>query len=108
DRRRPRLERAPQLSENGLIAKADLDAVSGAYKVAEAEYADSLDEAKNRQGVLAPRRSGLEIARQQFADAVIYTPIAGAVRVRTANVGEYLASGAPVVTLVQMNPLRLK
>jgi RND family efflux transporter MFP subunit len=105
---RARLERALQLSENGLLAKADLDAVNGAFKVAEAEYADSLDEAKNRQGVLAQRRSELEIARQQLADAVLYAPITGAVRQRTANSGEYLAAGAPVVTLVQMNPLRLK
>lgn len=108
DSARARLERAQQLLENGLLAKADLDAVSGAYKVAEADYADSLDEAKNRQGVLAQRRSELEIARQQLADAILYAPIAGAVRVRNANIGEYLASGAPVVTLVQMNPLRLK
>jgi RND family efflux transporter MFP subunit len=108
DSTRARLDRALQLAENGLMAKADVDAVSGAYKVAEAEYADSLDEAKNRQGLLAQRRSELEIARQQLADAVLYAPIGGAVRQRNANIGEYLAAGAPVVTLVQMNPLRLK
>jgi RND family efflux transporter MFP subunit len=108
DSARARLDRALQLSENGLMAKADLDAVNGAYKVAEAEYADSLDEAKNRQGVLAQRRSELEIARQQLTDSVLYAPITGAVRVRNANNGEYLAAGAPVATLVQMNPLRLK
>ena len=108
DSSRARLDRALQLAENGLMAKADLDAVTGAYKVSEAEYADSLDEAKNRQGILAQRRSELEIARQQLADSVLYAPIAGAVRVRNANSGEYLAAGAPVVTLVQMNPLRLK
>jgi RND family efflux transporter MFP subunit len=108
DSARARLDRALQLSENGLMAKADLDAVTGAYKVAEADYADALDEAKNRQGILAQRRSELEIARQQLADSVLYAPIAGAIRQRNANVGEYLAAGAPVVTLVQMDPLRLK
>ncbi len=81
---------------------------AGAYKVTEAQYADALDEGKNRQGVLAQRRSELEIARQQLKDAVLYAPIAGAVRQRQANVGQYLAAGAPVVTLVQMNPLRLR
>jgi len=105
---RARLDRATQLFERGLLAKADLDQVSGAYKVTEAQYADSLDEGKNRQGILAQRRSELEIARQQLADAVLYAPIAGAVRQRSANEGQYLAAGAPVVTLVQMNPLRLR
>jgi len=103
-----RLDRALQLSDRGLIPKADLDAVNGAYKVTEAQYADALDEGKNRQGLLAQRRSELEIARQQLNDAVLYAPIAGAVRQRHANVGQYLAAGAPVVTLVQMNPLRLR
>jgi membrane fusion protein, multidrug efflux system len=108
DSARARLDRATQLLEKGLLAKADLDTVSGAYKVTEAQYADALDEGKNRQGVLAQRRSELEIARQQLKDAVLEAPIAGAVRQRHANVGQYLAAGAPVVTLVQMNPLRLR
>ena len=63
DSARARLDRAGQLTEKGLISRADLDAVSGAYKVTEAQYADALDEGKNRQGVLAQRRSELEIAR---------------------------------------------
>ena len=108
DSARARLDRATQLLEKGLLAKADLDTVSGAYKVTEAQYADALDEGKNRQGVLAQRRSELEIARQQLKDAVLEAPIAGAVRQRHANIGQYLAAGAPVVTLVQMNPLRLR
>lgn len=108
DSAKARLDRANQLSERGLLAKADLDTVNGAYKVTEAQYADALDEAKNRQGVLAQRRSELEIARQQQADTILYAPISGAVRQRQSNVGQYLAAGSPVVTVVQMNPLRLR
>ena len=108
DSTKARLDRIAQLAEKGLISKADLDAVSGTYKVAEAQYADALDEGRNRQGVLAQRRSELEIARQQFDDAVLYAPIAGSIRQRHANIGQYLAAGAAVVTLVQMSPLRLR
>ena len=108
DSARARLDRAAQLVDKGLISRADLDAVNGAYKVTEAQYADALDEGKNRQGVLAQRKSELEIARQQLNDAVLYAPIAGSVRLRQANVGQYLAAGATVATLVQMSPLRLK
>jgi len=103
-----RLDRAQQLSQGGLMAKADLDAISSAYKVTEAQYADSLDEARNRQGVLAQRKSELEIARQQLADTVLYAPIDGVIRARTANVGQYVAAGAPIATVVQMSPLRLR
>lgn len=108
DAARLRMDRANQLFDRGLIAKADLDTVVSSFKVADAQYADALDEGKNRQGVLAQRLSEVQIARQQLNDTVLYAPIAGAVRQRSANVGEYLAAGTPVVTLVQMNPLRLK
>jgi len=108
DAARARLDRANQLFDRGLMAKADLEVVSSGFKVADAQYADALDEGKNRQGVLAQRQSELQIARQQLDDAILYAPISGAIRQRSANVGEYLAAGATVVTLVQMNPLRLR
>jgi membrane fusion protein (multidrug efflux system) len=38
----------------------------------------------------------------------LYAPIDGMVRLRTGNVGQYVAVGAPVLTIVQMNPLRLR
>jgi RND family efflux transporter MFP subunit len=90
------------------MAKADLDATNSAYKVTEAQYADAQDEVRNRQGVLAQRKSELEIARQQLADAVLYSPIDGMVRVRSANVGQYIAAGATIASIVQMSPLRLR
>jgi membrane fusion protein, multidrug efflux system len=108
DGTRFRLDRATQLYEKGLMAKSDFDVTNSAYKVAEAQYADALDEARNRQGVLSQRKSELEIARQQLADTVLYSPIGGSVRQRSANVGQYVSAGTPVVTLVQMNPVRLR
>jgi RND family efflux transporter MFP subunit len=108
DGTRFRLDRASQLYEKGLMAKSDFDVANSAYKVSEAQYADALDEARNRQGVLSQRKSELEIARQQLADAVLYSPIGGSVRQRNANVGQYVSAGTPVVNLVQMNPVRLR
>jgi len=103
-----RLDRAQQLYDKGLMAKSDFDVANSAYKVAEAQYADALDEARNRQGVLSQRKSELEIARQQLADAVLYSPIGGTIRQRSANVGQYVSAGTPIVNVVQMNPVRLR
>ena len=108
DAARSRLDRAKQLFDKGLLPKADFDTTNSAYKVAEAKYEDSLEEVRNRQALLAQRRSELEIARQQFADAVLYAPINGMIRQRNANVGQYLTAGSPVVNVVQIHPLRLK
>jgi RND family efflux transporter MFP subunit len=108
DAARSRLERARLSFEKGLLPKADFDTTNSGYKVAEARHEDSLDEARNRQALLAQRRSELEIARQQLADTILYAPIGGMIHQRNANVGQYLTAGTPVVTVVQMQPLRLK
>jgi RND family efflux transporter MFP subunit len=97
-----------ELAQRDLISRAELDAAVSQLAVAEARYQDSLEEVRNRQAIVAQRRSELEIARQQLADTVIVSPIDGAVRQRQASVGEYLAAGAPVATLVRMDPLRLR
>jgi len=81
---------------------------AGFMAVAEARYQDAIEEVRNRQAMLLQRRSELELARQQRADTVVISPIEGAVSERRASVGEYLAAGGPVVTLVKLHPLRLR
>jgi RND family efflux transporter MFP subunit len=97
-----------RLWDQQLVARAELDAAVAALQVAEGRYQDALEEVQNRQGVLLQRRSEVELARQQLADTVIVSPIDGAVAERQASVGEYLAAGAPVATLVRLHPLRLR
>jgi RND family efflux transporter MFP subunit len=43
-----------------------------------------------------------------LADTAIYAPFDGAVQEKRASLGEYLGAGAPVATIVRMNPLRLR
>jgi RND family efflux transporter MFP subunit len=101
-------DRMVELWNRNLIARAELDTAVSQLTVAEGRYQDALEEVRNRQGMLAQRRSELEIARQQLADTAIVSPIDGAVKQRQASVGEYLAAGSAVVTLVRMDPLRLR
>lgn len=101
-------DRRIKLSEQQLIARADLDAAEAAAKVAEGRYHDAVEEVNNRLGILAERRTELELARQQLADTVLRAPIDGAMNARQAAVGEFLNAGAPVATLVRTNPLRLR
>jgi RND family efflux transporter MFP subunit len=100
--------RMVELWDRNLIARAELDAAVSQLAVAEARYQDAIEEVRNRQGVLVQRRSELEIARQQLTDTAILSPIDGAVNERQASIGEYLPAGAPVVTLVRIDPLRLR
>ena len=101
-------DRAARLVEQGVIAKAEFDSAVSVYKVAEGRYQDAYEEIRNRQGVLAQRRSELALARQQLKDTAVMAPIDGIVQEKRTSVGEYLAAGAAVVNVVRMDPLRLK
>jgi RND family efflux transporter MFP subunit len=101
-------ERAAGLWERRLIAHAELDTAATTLQVAEGRYQDAVEEVRMRQAVLSERRSELEIARQQLLDSALQSPIDGAVRQRHASAGEYLAAGAPLVTVVRTHPLRLR
>jgi RND family efflux transporter MFP subunit len=101
-------DRMARLWEQQFVARAELDAAVSQLQVAEGRYQDALEEVQNRQAVLLQRRSEVDLARQQLADTGLVSPIDGAVGQRQAAVGEYLAAGAPVVTLVRLHPLRLR
>jgi RND family efflux transporter MFP subunit len=101
-------DRAETFVQRGIAARADLDAADAALKVADGRYQDSLEEVRNRQALLEQRRSELEIARQALKDTSLTSPLDGMVRERQATAGQYLAAGSPVVTIVRMNPLRLR
>ena len=100
--------RMVELWDGNFIARAELDAAVAQLAVAEGQYQAAIEEVRNRQGLLFQRRSELEIARQQLADTIIVSPMEGAVSERQVSVGQYLVAGAPVVTLVRMDPLRLR
>jgi RND family efflux transporter MFP subunit len=101
-------DRMAQLREKDLVARAEFDVAVSRLLVAEGRFQAAHEEIRNRQELLAERRSALSLSRQQLADTVLVAPIDGAIRERRASVGEFLAAGAPVVDLVRIHPLRLR
>ncbi len=101
-------ERSMQLFNQGIQPRAELDRSESLFKVAESRYQDAVEEVRNREAVLLQRRSELAISRQQLAETTIYAPYNGAIRERRASMGEFLAAGTPVVTIVRLHPLRLR
>jgi RND family efflux transporter MFP subunit len=108
DDARLKLERAQNLVQRGVLPKAQLDGAEAEHKVALSRYQDAIEEIRNRQAVVVQRRSEIEIARQQLADSSIYAPFDGVIQEKRASIGEYLASGAPIVNVGRMDPLRLR
>ena len=101
-------DRQAALFEQGVIPRAQLETAEASYKVALNRQQDAREEIHNREAVLAQRRSELDIARQQLTDTSIHAPFDGAIQEKRASVGEFLAAGAPLATIVRMDPLRLR
>jgi RND family efflux transporter MFP subunit len=108
DESRLNRERMAKLWEQQLVARAQLDTAIAADQVAEGRYQDALEEVRNRQAVLAQRRTEVELTRQAVVDTELRAPADGMIRERRASVGEFLAAGTPIATLVKIHPLRLQ
>lgn len=101
-------ERLLALSKQGIVSEADVEAENARSEVALNGYHTALEEIRNRQAQLTQRHAEVNIARQQLADTKIVAPFDGVIQDRRAQLGEYLAVGAPVAMLVRIDPLRLR
>ncbi|HVS16604.1 MAG TPA: efflux RND transporter periplasmic adaptor subunit [Thermoanaerobaculia bacterium] len=101
-------ERVHSLADSGIASTADLDTVEARYTVALTSYETAREAGRVRVATLEQRQTELAIARKNLADTVVTAPFDGAVQERSAALGQYVAVGTPVVTLVQADPLRLR
>lgn len=102
------LDRTRALTQSRIASASELDTVEAAHKVAQTRYQAALEDARARVAALARRGVELDIARKQLTDTTIRAPFRGGIQARPANVGEYVAAGSPIVTLVNTDPLRLR
>jgi RND family efflux transporter MFP subunit len=108
DEARANAERAHTLASRGLMAPVDLQAADTRLRVAEAALQSAVDNARGQKALLQDRRAAYELALKKLEDAVVRAPIAGVVSERPVHVGEYIPERTPVVTIVQVNPLKLR
>ncbi|MDX1951576.1 MAG: efflux RND transporter periplasmic adaptor subunit [Verrucomicrobiota bacterium] len=100
--------RIQELNRQGILSQSELESAVAAFLVAVNRSDEALHDARNRLAILSQRRAELAIILQELEDTTIRAPFDGMVQDRKANLGEYLAAGAPVATLVRMDPIRLR
>ncbi len=108
DDARAQLARARRLRKQNLLAQADLDTAETRVKVTEAAYQAAVESIQSLKATLQERRAAAELAQKKLDDAIIRAPVAGAVSERLVYPGEFIRENTPVISLVQMNPLKLK
>ena len=67
----------------------------------------SLDDVQQRVAAAASARAQVEAQRALIAQKVIRAPFSGVLGIRKINLGQYLAPGAPIVSLQQLDPIYL-
>ena len=102
------LRRAQRLKSQNLLSQADLDTAETRLKVTEANLQAALETVQSLKAILQERRHAVELAQKKLNDTEIRASIAGQISERFVQQGEYIRENTPVVTVVQMNPLKVK
>jgi multidrug efflux pump subunit AcrA (membrane-fusion protein) len=103
-----RYNRTKQLKDQGIAADADLDAAQARYRAAQAAYDSSLNQARNMIQMVEQYKAQLQLQRKKMRDTSVRAPFAGAVKERTVSLGQYVRPNSPLITLVKVDPLRLR
>lgn len=102
------LDRQTRLVEKGDISRALYDQAVTTLNLAQARYQASVDSVNQQLAVVEQQRAALNLAKKAMGDTVVRAPISGAVKEKRSSQGSYLPVNAPIVTLVKINPLRLR
>ena len=101
-------ERVVTMVQEQLSPPAELDSADAALAVAQSRLQRARDEARTQVAEVLQRRIELQQAEKRLADASLRAPWPGRVAARHASAGQVLAAGAPVLTLLRTDPLRLR
>ncbi|MBI1761251.1 MAG: efflux RND transporter periplasmic adaptor subunit [Acidobacteria bacterium] len=102
------LERAAKLVENGDVSRSIYDQAQTQNNLAQARHQAAIDAVNQQLAVVEQQRSALNLAKKALADTVVRAPISGAVKEKHTARGAYLPVNGRIVTLVKINPLRLR
>ena len=103
-----RAKRQQQLAQQGIGAQADSDQAQARLRAAQAGYDATLYQARNLAQEVERFRAQLDLQRKKLRDTIVRAPFAGAVKERSVNAGQYVRTNSPLMTLVKINPIRLK
>jgi RND family efflux transporter MFP subunit len=102
------LDRSMKLIEKGDIPRSSYDEKVTNHNLAQARYQAALDSVNQQLAAVEQQRAALALAKKALADTVVRSPISGAVKEKHASRGAYLTVNGKIVTVVKINPLRLR
>ncbi|MGH9766688.1 MAG: efflux RND transporter periplasmic adaptor subunit [Blastocatellia bacterium] len=102
------LDRNTKLIEKGDIPRSTYDEKLTNHNLAQARYQAALDSVNQQLAVVEQQKAALALAKKAVTDTVVRSPISGVVKEKHSSRGSYLTVNGKIVTLVKINPLRLR
>ncbi|HKQ77037.1 MAG TPA: efflux RND transporter periplasmic adaptor subunit [Blastocatellia bacterium] len=102
------LDRSARLIEKGDIPRSSYDEKVTNHNLAQARHQAALDSVNQQLAAVEQQKAALALARKAVTDTVVRSPISGAVKEKHVSRGSYLTVNGKIVTLVKINPLRLR
>ena len=100
--------RAQSLLETGVIPRQQYDEAEARYKAAKATYDLAVQQVENMRASMQQTQASLNLANKRLRDTQIRAPFAGHVKAREVTTGQYLKIQTPVMTIVNIDPLRAR
>lgn len=100
--------RAQSLLDTGVIPRQQFDEAEARYKSARAAYDLAAQQVENMRASMRQTQASLNLANKRLRDTQIRAPFAGHVKTRDVTVGQYLKIQTPVMTIVNIDPLRAR
>jgi len=101
-------KRTQSLLETGVIPRQQYDEAEARYKAARATYDMAMQQVENLRASMQQTQALLNLANKQLRDTQIRAPFAGHVKAREVTTGQYLKVQTPVMTIVNVDPLRAR
>jgi multidrug efflux pump subunit AcrA (membrane-fusion protein) len=101
-------KRAQSLLETGVIPRQQYDEAEARYKAAKATYDLAMQQVENMRASMQQTQASLNLANKRLRDTQIRAPFAGHVKAREVTTGQYLKVQTPVMTIVNVDPLRAR
>jgi RND family efflux transporter MFP subunit len=108
DEARTQFNRTQEAINKGVLPRAELDTVQTRVKVTDASVQSALENVRSLKASLQDRQAAVDLAKKKLADASVRAPVNGAVSERLAQRGEFIRENTQVMTIVQLNPLKLE
>lgn len=103
-----RLKRVKELHAQGVGSRQDLDQAQTRAQAMAAAYDTAERDIRNLMQEMSRFRASVELQRKKLRDTTIVAPMAGAVKERQVNVGQFVRTNSPVFVLVKTDPSRLR